>query len=261
MRILLIGDVVGRGGCKAVGRFLPRLIDREQIDLAIVNGENAAAGAGLDPDSVEELRAAGAAVITSGNHIWRRSEILPLLEEDDHLLRPANFPPGSPGRGWIDASTADGSRVVVVNLMGRVFMDPVDCPFQTMERLLPEISASSCVIIVDMHAEATSEKVALAAWLDGQVSAVLGTHTHVQTADEQILPGGTAYITDVGMSGPRYSVIGVKPDLAVRRFRSPLPVRFEVAGGPIIVQGAIVDVAVDSGRATAIRRVQEIVDL
>ena len=257
MRVLFLGDIVGKPGRKAVAAVLPRLIDREQIDFVIANCENVTDGTGVDPKNARELLNAGVQVLTSGNHVWRRREIIEFIQDEPRLIRPANFPPMAPGRGWTIAETADGTAVAVINLIGRVFMDSVDCPFRTANALLPEVTARARVIIVDMHAETTSEKGAMGWHLDGRVSAVLGSHTHVQTADERVLPGGTAFITDVGMCGPTESVIGVKKELVIERFLKHMPVKFEVAGGPTIVQGALIDIDAQSGRATAIRRVRE----
>jgi len=204
--------------------------------------------------------AAGVDVLTSGNHIWRKREIVDYIEHEPRLLRPANFPPGTAGAGWGCFKTPDGVEVGVVNLIGRVFMDAMDCPFQAAEHILKDLSGRARVIFVDMHAEATSEKGAIAWHLAGRVSAVVGSHTHVQTADERVLEPGTAFLTDAGMCGPIDSVIGVKKELAIRRFITHLPTRFEAAAGRTVVQGAVVSVDPDSGRATAIKRVQEYVD-
>lgn len=260
MRILFFGDIVGKPGRRAVGALLPNLIDRERLDLVIANCENISDGAGVDPKGARDLLECGVHVLTSGNHVWRRKEIVPFITDEPRLLRPANFPPAAPGRGWTVAESADGTRIAVLNLIGRVFMDSVDCPFRTAEGLLAGLRARAAVIIVDMHAETTSEKNAMGWFLAGKVSAVLGTHTHVQTTDERLLPGGTAYITDVGMCGPTESVIGVKKELAVERFLTHMPVKFEVAGGPVVVQGAIIDVDPSSGQAQRIERVREMWD-
>ena len=257
MKLLFLGDIVGKPGLRAVCASLPRLIDRARLDFVVANCENVTNGSGVDPKSARELLAAGANVLTSGNHVWRRKEIVEFIESERRLLRPANFPPMVPGRGWTVAETADGTPVGVVNLIGRVFMDSVDCPFRTAESVLREVGARARVVIVDMHADATSEKGAMGWFLDGKVAAVLGSHTHVQSADERVLPGGTAYITDAGMCGPVDSVIGVKKELAIERFLTHMPVKFEVASGPVVVQGAIVEIDADSGRATSITRVQE----
>ena len=258
MRMLFLGDVVGKPGCRALRRALPRLIDTESVALVVANGENVAGGTGIDVQGAQALLDAGVDVVTSGNHVWRKKEIVERLASDTRFLRPANFPPGTPGVGWTVCETAGGTTVGIVNLIGRVFMAALDCPFRTVEAILPEVRARAAVILVDMHGEATSEKVAMGWFLDGRVSAVLGTHTHVQTADDRILPGGTAYMTDVGMCGPMDSVIGVRRELVIRRFLTQMPVKFEVASGPVVVQGALVDIDPVSGRATALRRVQQV---
>lgn len=257
MRILFLGDVVGKPGRRALAATVPRLIDRERLDLVIANAENESGGMGVDPRGAQELFDAGVDVLTSGNHVWRRRAIVEFMDRTSGLLRPANFPPGVPGRGWIVCETAAGTPVAVVNLIGRVFMDPVDCPFRTIESLLPQMRARARVIVVDMHAEATSEKVAMGWFLAGKVSAVVGSHTHVPTADERVLPGGTGFITDAGMCGPVASVLGVDKALVLRRFLTHMPVKFEVASGPSVVQGVLIDVDPDSGQAQAMRRVQE----
>jgi metallophosphoesterase (TIGR00282 family) len=257
MRTLFLGDIVGKPGRQAVVGLLPRLIDRERLDFVVANCENVTNGSGVDPQSVRELLAAGVGVLTSGNHVWRRKEIVEFIAAERRLLRPANFPPMVPGSGWTVTETADGTAVGVVNLIGRVYMDAVDCPFRTAETVLREVGARAQVVFVDMHADATSEKSAMGWFLDGKVAAVLGSHTHVQTADERLLPGGTAYITDAGMCGPIDSVIGVKTELAVRRFVTHMPVKFEVASGPVVVHGVLVDVDPVSGRALRIRRLRE----
>lgn len=257
MRVLFLGDVVGKPGRQAVRTALPGLIGREHIAIVIANGENAAGGVGIDPRSAEELLGAGVDILTSGNHIWRKKEILAYIEGQARLLRPANYPPGTPGRGWAVFEVASGERVAVLNLMGRVFMDSVDCPFRAAEALVPQLREQATVVIVDMHAEATSEKSAMAWMLDGKVAAVLGSHTHVQTADERVLPAGTAYITDAGMCGPTDSIIGVRREHALRRFLTRMPTAFETASGPVSVQGVVVEVDEQSGRAESIRRIQE----
>jgi metallophosphoesterase (TIGR00282 family) len=260
MKVLFLGDIVGKPGRRAVRSILPRLIAKEQLAFVVANCENAAGGIGVDPATASELLEAGIDVLTSGNHVWRNKSVAEYIEREQRLLRPANFPPLAPGEGWIVRELPAGNRIGVLNLIGRVFMDSVDCPFQAVERILPELSARTRVIIVDMHGEATSEKSAMGWLLDGRVSAVFGSHTHVQTADERILPGGTAYLTDAGMCGPIDSVIGVRREQVVQRFLDHMPVKFEVAGGPVIVQGAIVEIDEDTGRATAVRRLQERVD-
>ena len=242
-----------------MARLVPRLIVRERIDLVVANAENAAGGAGVTPEAAKELLAAEVDLLTSGNHIWAKREIVPYLEHaDSRLLRPANYPPGSPGRGRGIASTPDGRRLGVVNLEGRVFMKTLDDPFRAAEAEIAALRAEGVTaILVDMHCEATSEKNAMGWFLDGRVSAVLGTHTHVQTADARVLPGGTAYITDVGMCGPWDSVIGVKKELVLERFLTQRPLSFEPARREVWLQGAIVDIDEATGKARSIARVQE----
>lgn len=259
MKILFLGDVFGKPGRQAVQRIVPRLITREGVDLVIANAENSASGIGVTPDSAEELLAAEVDLLTSGNHIWSKREIVPYLERpDSRLLRPANHPPGAPGRGRAVVSTPDGRRLGVVNLEGRVFMRPLDDPFRCALAEIEALRAEGVTaILVDMHCEATSEKNAMGWFLDGKVAAVLGTHTHVQTADARVLPGGTAYMTDVGMCGPWDSVIGVRKELVIERFLTARPVSFEPAKRDVWLQGALVDVDDETGRARSIVRVQE----
>ncbi len=260
MKILFIGDIVGRPGRQIVARHLASLVDRHLLDLVIANAENAAAGFGVTPDVVAELFDMGIDVLTTGNHIWDKRESLPILEQEPRILRPGNYPPGLPGKGWGIFRTSADVAVAVVNLEGRVFMNNLDCPFRAADAILDELRARTPIVLVDFHAETTSEKGALGAYLDGRVSAVLGTHTHVQTADERLLPGGTAFISDVGMTGSRDSVIGIRKELSVERFLTQVPVRFEVAKKEPMLCGAIVTVDEQTGRAQAIERVQ-IVDL
>ncbi|WP_432823436.1 TIGR00282 family metallophosphoesterase [Trichloromonas sp.] len=257
MKILFIGDVVGRPGRVALASRLDRLVDRNNIDLVVVNGENAAAGFGLTADLAREFYDLGVDVLTSGNHIWDKREIYDYLDSQKRLLRPANYPAGLPGRGHGVFSTSAGIKVGIINLEGRVFMNNLECPFRTADALVDELRQQTPVILVDFHAEATSEKAALGCYLDGRVSALVGTHTHVQTADERILPSGTAYITDVGMTGSRDSVIGIRKELAVEKFLSLLPVRFEVAKKDATVCGVVLTIDEETGRATAIERVLE----
>lgn len=256
MRLLYFGDVVGRPGRRALQRRAASLARDEGADFVVANAENVAGGIGVDPGSARELLAAGIHVLTSGNHVWKKREIYSYLESSDRVLRPLNFAPGVPGRGFGVYSTEAGEPVAVVNLIGRVFMDPADCPFRAISQLLESLRERARVILVDMHAEATSEKAAMGRYLDGRVSAVVGSHTHVQTADETILPGGTAYITDVGMCGPMPSVLGMEREIILHRFRSSMPTRFEVADQPGVISGVVIDVQRESGRATAIRRVR-----
>jgi hypothetical protein len=260
MRIAFFGDVVGRPGRRAVTVVLRQLRRQEPIDFVIANGENAAGGKGIDPGSAEELQDAGVDVITTGNHVWQVREIVPYLTENGRVLRPLNFSPGTPGAGWVVRSARNGAPVAVVNLIGRVFMGPADCPFRAIDAVLPAIRRESPIMIVDMHGEATSEKVGMGRFLDGRVTAVLGSHTHVQTSDETILPGGTAVLTDAGMCGPENSILGVRTDRVLERFVTQMPVRFEVASGPVVVQGAMLEVDDASGRALGIRRIRERVE-
>jgi len=256
MRILFIGDVVARVGRRAVKEFVPRFLEEQEIGFCIANGENAAGGIGLTPKIAEELFEAGVDVITSGNHIWDRAEIVEAME-DERILRPANYPPGVPGRGAGIYEARGGVQVGVVNLSGRVFMPSLDCPFRVGMSLVKQLRQSTPIVIVDFHAEATSEKVAMGWYMDGLATAVLGTHTHVQTADERILPNGTAYISDVGMTGPYDSVIGVKKEKVLERFLYQTPIRFEPAKGDVWFCAVVVDVDEKSGRAKAIYRIQE----
>jgi metallophosphoesterase (TIGR00282 family) len=256
MRILFIGDIVGRPGRQAVTEELPALVAGYAPELVVANAENAAAGFGITPALVDELLAAGIDLLTSGNHIWDRKEILPFFEAgaaDRRLLRPANYP-GAPGTGLWLGQARGGIPCAVLNLQGRVFMPDIDCPFRTADRLLASLPADVKVILVDMHAETTSEKQAMGYYLDGRVSAVLGTHTHVPTADERLLPGGTAYLTDVGMTGPYAGIIGNEKEGVLRRFLTALPTRFEVAEGDVRLCGAVVEVDEATGRARRIER-------
>jgi metallophosphoesterase (TIGR00282 family) len=255
MRILFVGDVVGAPGRRIVRDRLKGLKREVGADLTIVNGENAAGGAGLTGATADELFAAGSDVVTTGNHVWDKREALGLLDREPRILRPANYPEGSPGSGVI-VVTAAGTRVAVVNLMGRVFMPLVDDPFRAADRILHELRGSASVVLVDFHAEATSEKMAFAWHLDGRVAAVLGTHTHVATADARVLPGGTAFMADVGMTGPFDSVIGVKKEQAIERFRTSRSIPYETADGDVRLAAVRVDVDPASGHATAIERIE-----
>lgn len=250
MRILFVGDVFGAAGRRAIEERLASLRAELGADFCIVNGENVADGAGITPKLADKLLAAGADVLTLGNHVWRRLEIAPYLDRSDRVIRPANLAAGSPGRGLAVAPAADGTPVAVLNLMGQLFLNTARHPFEDVDALVAEASAHAQVIVVDLHAEATSEKIALARWLDGRVTAVIGTHTHVQTADARVLPGGTAALTDAGMTGPHDSVIGVKAELAIRRMRTGMPVRFEPAEGDVRIEGCLIECGAD-GRATS----------
>ncbi len=255
MRILMIGDVIGNPGRRAIRALVPALRQEHSIDMVIANGENTAGGFGLTLDTASELLDNGVDVLTSGNHIWDQKEIIPYLEEGLPLIRPANYP-DAPGRG-----TLVYNNVMVVNLMGRVFMPPLDCPFRTADRILQEAEASESpqVILVDFHAEATSEKQALGWYLDGRVSAVVGTHTHVGTVDSRILPKGTAYVSDVGMTGPMDSVIGSDIGAVIDRFLTGMPQRLPVSSGPVVLNSVLIDVDQDNGRALAIERLDRVI--
>jgi 2',3'-cyclic-nucleotide 2'-phosphodiesterase len=249
MKILFVADVVGVPGRRALDERLGSLRDELDADLCIVNGENVADGVGITPKLADKLLAAGADAITLGNHTWRRADILPYLEASERVIRPANFSARAPGRGVTVVTARNGVAVAVINLQGALFMDTQIHPFEQAEGLVAEARARTPVIVVDIHAEATSEKVALARLLDGQVTAVIGTHTHVQTNDARVQPGGTAAITDAGMTGPHDSVIGVVAERAIRRMRTGLPVRFDTAGGDVRIEGVLVECG-DDGRAT-----------
>ena len=255
MNILMVGDVFGESGRAALAKLLPRLRQAHAIDFCVVNIENAASGFGVTPQIAKQALEQGADVLTSGNHIWDKKEIVEFITRDNLLLRPANFPAGTPGVGHVTIK-AGPHRVAVLNLMGRVFMTPIDCPFRKADEILPELRRETPIILVDMHCEATSESQAMGWYLDGRVSAVVGTHRHVQTADERVLPGGSAYITDLGMTGPTEGVIGVDRDIILQRFVSQMPVRFEPAKGPAALHGVVIVVDPESGRATDIRRLR-----
>ena len=250
MLILAIGDVIGRPGRQAVSKLLPDLRRQYGLDLVIANGENAAGGFGLTPATAGELLDAGVDVLTSGNHIWTQKEIIPYLDGEMPILRPLNYPPGVPGKGYLI-----NSKAMVVNLMGRTFMGDLDCPFRAMDQLLAELGHKSPVIIVDFHAEATSEKVAMGRYLDGRVSAVLGTHTHVGTVDAHLLPQGTAYITDIGMTGPKNSVIGDDTEAVIQRFLTAIPYHLSVGKGKVMFNAILARIDDDSGRAISIDRI------
>jgi len=256
MELLFVGDVVGQTGRSWLKRALRRLSTDRRPDLIVVNGENAAGGHGITPSTARELFRAGADVITTGNHIWDRKEIHGMLEQEDRLLRPANYPDPAPGGGVCVVQARDGTPVGVVNLMGRVFMGQLDDPFRMVDEILHELRARSRVVVIDFHAETTSEKIAFGWHVAGRASAVLGTHTHVPTADARVLPGGTAYITDVGMTGPYDSVIGMEKEQALERFLSQRPVRFTPADGDVRLAGVRVEISPHDGQALSIERVE-----
>jgi metallophosphoesterase (TIGR00282 family) len=256
MRILFLGDIVGPPGVNFVKRALPLVRAHLALDLVIANAENASGGSGMTPGAFRELRNAGIDLLTLGDHIYRRAEIIPTLEREACVCKPANFPASAPGRDFALATTAAGVAVAAVSLLGRTFMRPVDCPFTAIDRVLPELAGRARCVVVDIHAEATADKYLMAHHLKGRVSAVLGTHTHVPTADEQLLPGGTAFISDVGMTGPYDSILGRRIDRVLLTTVTFVPTMFDVAVGDPRLSGAVVDIDPDTGRATAIRRFQ-----
>ncbi|NLW07264.1 MAG: TIGR00282 family metallophosphoesterase [Clostridia bacterium] len=261
MRILMLGDVVGRPGRKAVRELLPQLLKEHHPDLVVANGENAAGGIGITKDSADELFSNGIDILTMGNHVWDKKEAFTLLEVEQRIIRPANYPAGTIGKGFTIVKVRDKFdtevKVGIINLAGRVFLAPLECPFRLGRSLAEKIREETKIILVDFHAEATSEKAALGWYLDGWVSAVVGTHTHIQTADARILPSGTAYITDVGMTGPRDSVLGVKKELIIKKFLSQLPVRFEVASGLVQLEAVLLEIDNASGRTLRMQRIQK----
>ncbi len=250
MLVLAVGDIIGRPSRQAISRLLPGLREQYGLDLVMANAENTAGGLGLTPTTARELLDAGVDVLTSGNHIWAQKEIIPYLDGEMPILRPLNYPLGVPGKGYITKGQA-----MVVNLIGRTFMGNFDCPFRAMDKLLAEVRDKPPVIIVDFHAEATSEKMAMGRYLDGRVSAVLGTHTHVGTIDVQLLPQGTAYVTDIGMTGPMDSIIGDDPEAVLQRFLTAIPYRLSVGRGKVMFNAVLVRVDDKSGKATSIERI------
>lgn len=256
MKVLFIGDIVGDSGRKALKQGLLKLIDRLKIDLVIANAENAAGGFGITKAIGEELFALGIDVLTSGNHIWDKKEALTYITEENRLLRPANYPENVPGKGYIVVNTPAGEKVAILNVSGRVFMNQAENPFKVAKRDIAKLKEMTNIIIVDFHAEATSEKSAFGWFLDGEVTAVIGTHTHVQTADETILPKGTAFISDVGMTGPVNSIIGIKKEQVIKKFLTYMPARFETAKGPSLISAAVIDIDPKSGLSTDIQRLQ-----
>jgi len=256
MKILFIGDIVGSPGREAIKKLLPGLQKEQALEFVIANAENSAGGSGITRRVADELFGAGVDVLTSGDHIWKKREIFDFIEEERRILRPVNFPEGAPGYGYSVFTLKNGLKAGVINTNGRVFMEALECPFRRTREAAEDLSREAKVIIVDIHAEATSEKVALGWYLDGKVSAVIGTHTHVQTADERILPRGTAYLTDAGMAGPIDSVIGRKIEDVLARFLSCIPQRFEVAEENVQLQGALLDIDEKTGKARSIERIQ-----
>lgn len=260
LKVLMVGDIVGRPGRKVVRELIRNYCNKLKLDLVIANGENAAGGNGITREIVDELYNSSVDIITMGNHTWDKKEILQFIEHEPTLVRPANYPPGTPGNGHTIVKIRNGIKVAVLNLSGRVFLPPLDCPFQTVDKMLEKIKNETSLIIVDFHAEATSEKIAFGWYLDGRVSAVLGTHTHVQTADERVLPQGTGYITDVGMTGPRDSVLGVETELVIKKFVSQMPVRFEVANGTAQLNAVLLEIDERTGKTSKIQRIQQYIE-
>lgn len=256
MKVLYIGDIMGEPGRRAVARIIPRLVAQRKIDVVIGNGENVAGGFGITPELAEELFDMGLSAITTGNHAWDKKEILDYFPRERRLIRPANYPEGVPGQGSAVIETAGGEALGILQLMGRAYMPTLDCPFQVAKREMAGLKKRVAAVVVDMHAEATSEKMAMGHYLDGEATAVVGTHTHVQTADEQILPKGTAYLTDIGMTGPLHGVIGVKKELAIEKFLTGMPRRFEVASGPTVFCAALLDIDARIGKALSIERIR-----
>ncbi|MDD2689212.1 MAG: TIGR00282 family metallophosphoesterase [Candidatus Omnitrophica bacterium] len=257
MNILFIGDIVGSPGREAIKILLPQLQKEYNLDFVIANAENAAGGSGITLKIAQELFDCGVNVLTSGDHIWKKREVFDFINQEENILRPLNFPNGAPGRGFGLFNLKNGLKIGVVNVNGRVFMEALECPFRTSLAAVETLSKETKVIIVDIHAEATSEKIALGWYLDGKVSAVLGTHTHIQTADEKILPAGSAYITDVGMTGPYDSVIGRRVEDVLMRFITAIPTRFEVAKENIQLHGVVLNVDENTGKASSITRIQK----
>ncbi|MBI5195482.1 MAG: TIGR00282 family metallophosphoesterase [Nitrospirae bacterium] len=256
MKILFIGDIVGQPGRKALKEGLSTIAEKIKLDFVIANAENAAGGFGITREIGEEIFLMGVDVLTSGNHIWDKKEAVTYITKESRLLRPANYPDGVPGHGSIVMKTANAVSVAVLNISGRVFMSQMDCPFQIAKREIARLKAETNIIIVDFHAEATSEKAAFGRYFDGEVTAIIGTHTHVQTADEMIMPQGTAFITDVGMTGPTDSIIGIKKEQIIGKFLTQIPVRFETAKGPSILSAVVVDIDPKTGSASKIQRLQ-----
>lgn len=255
LKVLHVGDIVGSPGRLAFARVVHRLKAEHEIDVVIANGENAAAGRGITPALAEELFSAGAQVITLGDHAWDQKEIIPFIDRETRLIRPANFAPGCPGKGLAVIETPKG-RIAVLDLIGRVFMPPADCPFRTADELLKQVPAG-VPVFAEIHAEATSEKIAIGRYLEGRVASVVGTHTHVQTSDEAILPKGTAYLTDLGMTGPKDSVLGRDYPSVLKKFLTGLPTKFEVAEKDVMLEGALIHVDPKTCRATKIKRIRE----
>lgn len=253
----MVGDIFGKPGRKAVKELIKTYRNQYELDFVIANGENAAGGNGITREIANELYNAQIDFITMGNHTWDKKEIFQFIDTDKKIIRPANYPPGTPGRGLAIVPLSNGLKIGIINLSGRVFLPPLDCPFRVGERIVEEISKETHIIIVDFHAEATSEKIAMGWFMDGKVSAVVGTHTHVQTADERILPYGTGYITDVGMTGPHDSILGVKRDIVIQKFLTQLPARFETAQGVAQLNAILLEIDETTGKTMGLKRIQD----
>lgn len=254
LRILIVGDVCGRPGRNAFLKYVPEIKKQRGIDVVVVNGENSAGGKGITRSSLDSLYHAGADIVTAGNHIWDKREVLEFIDREPFLIRPANYPDGAPGRGYC-IYPYKAKNIGVINLAGRAFMPPMDCPFQKVDEILRQIKDECDIILLDIHAETTSEKMAMGWYLDGRVNCVVGTHTHIQTADERILPEGTAYITDLGMVGPWNSVLGVQTDRILEKFITCRPVRFDLAEGPNVFSAVLLEIDDATNKTTAIERV------
>lgn len=255
MNILMIGDISGKPGRILIRELLPGLKREFKVDFVIANGENAASGSGITRETANELFLNGVDILTMGNHTWDKKEIFHFIDQDERIVRPLNYPPGTPGQGSVIVDLF-GHRIGIINLLGRAFLPPIDCPFRTIDHELEKMKKETNIILIDFHAETTSEKVALGWYLDGRVSAVAGTHTHIQTADETVLPQGTAYITDLGMTGSYNSVLGVKKELVIEKFLTNLPVKFEIAKGQEMLCGLVVTLDENSGKALTVRRIR-----
>lgn len=254
MKILLVGDVIGRPGRAAFAKYTRQLKKEHDIDVVIVNGENSAGGKGVSEKSLDELYSGGADVVTTGNHVWDNREIYGFIDREPYLVRPANYPEGAPGKGWC-LYPFKAKNIAVINMSGRAFMPDMDCPFQKVEDILHEIGDEADIIILDFHAETTSEKMAMGYYLDGRVQIVVGTHTHIQTADERILPNGTAYITDLGMTGPWDSILGVDKEIIIKKFVTCMPVRHEIPKGPCVYSGLLVEVDDKTNAPVSVERI------
>lgn len=256
MKVLFIGDIVGKNGRQTVKNLLPNLVSRYKLDLVIANGENSAGGFGITEKTAGELFDCGIHIITTGNHVWDKKEAVPYIAKEMRILRPLNYPSEVPGFGSILFTLPNKEKIGIINISGRVFMNTLDCPFRTGKSEVEKLKQETNIIIIDFHAEATSEKIAFGYYMDGKASAVVGTHTHVQTADEKILPGGTAYITDVGMTGPQTSVIGIEKEQILERFLTHMPRKYDVAGGKGLLSAVVIEIDDKSGKAVAIQRLQ-----